>query len=91
MSIDDLKEISKKYRMYAGSANNNIHKTGVAVENFEDVLSAAISLASENKFLRKKYTEVNNYIRDNDREPCDLPNEDEFDEAKDSADFARYG
>lgn len=91
MSVDELKEISNKYEMYAGSANNSIHKTGFAAENFEQVLSAAISLCSENKYLRKKYKEVNNYIRESERDHCDLPDKDEIDESKDAADFARYG
>ena len=58
MNYKQLREIQRQYDSYEGTENNRINKTGVAVEQFESVLNAAIYLAQENEDLRRESNPV---------------------------------
>lgn len=52
MDTEQLREIRREYNSHEGTAHNRINKTGVAVDNFEQVIDTAIYLAQEVEDLR---------------------------------------
>jgi len=91
MDREELNNLWREYNSYQGTCHNSINKTGVAVENFESVLSAAMSLASELEDLKKERKEPKYEHQSTSQEDSFLWEDEEPDEAKATADFARYG
>tara|TARA_R110000851_G_scaffold272531_1_gene425273 strand:+ start:233 stop:514 length:282 start_codon:yes stop_codon:yes gene_type:complete len=93
MEYSDLLEIWKEYKSYEGTCNNSVNKNDVAVNNFTSVLSAAMSLASELEGLKKGRNQAKCLSSNLTAEDVFLMggDDDEPDEEKQTADFARYG
>jgi len=97
MNLKQLQDIRRDYNSYMGTGNNKSNKMGVAVEEFESVLNAAIQLASDNKELqeelnnRPKGHEPSTLTKQQEREDSFLYDDEEPCDMKQAADFARYG
>tara|TARA_R110000803_G_scaffold210685_3_gene283205 strand:- start:4648 stop:4920 length:273 start_codon:yes stop_codon:yes gene_type:complete len=90
MNKEDLNRLWHEYRSYEGTANDSINKAGMAANNFESVLNAALSLAQDLEDLKSEPNKVIDNHPELTREDVFLY-DDEPDEAKQTADFARYG
>jgi hypothetical protein len=92
MDINALLALRRRYDSYAGTANNRDNKREVSVECFEQVLNTAINNAYDVKELRNPTVDKTvGLSRQQAREDACLYDNDEPDEMKATADFARYG
>ena len=97
MNIDKLIEIRNNYHSYEGTGNNRANKNDVAMNEFKSVLDTALNLAQEVKDLkselRKKPVEHEHvkFTRQEELENQTLYCNEEPDDMKQAADFARYG
>jgi len=97
MNIDKLREIRNSYNLYEGTGNNRSNKNGVALEEFKSVLDSAISLAQEVEDLKSELRnkpaqhEHVKFTKQEELENQFLYCDEEPDDMKQAADFARYG